>query len=65
MWLCGEGVEQQCIQQREKGWGQGSRLVGRGLQSILPPSGQRKGGTGGRKCGEGGGRDVEEEVQGL
>lgn len=62
MCLCGEGAGQQCIQQHEKGWGQGSRVVGRGLQSILAPSRQR---TGGRKSGEGGGRDVEEEVQGL
>lgn len=58
MCLCGEGAGQQCIQQHEKGWGQGSRVVGRGLQSILAC-------MGGRKSGEGGGRDVEEEVQGL
>lgn len=42
---------------------QGSKFVGRGLRSALPPSGWKQGGTGGRKSGVRGEQGVQEVVE--
>lgn len=55
MWLCGEGVALRCSRPCGRGWRWGSRLGGHGLRSVLPPSGWRGGGRGGRRSDGGGG----------